>query len=69
LTQFSELVLEQQENVYEIQVATAIAKQNMQASQEQLIDAKECMQESSHYMAKTILALALFLLFFDFLQP
>jgi len=69
LTQFSELVSEQQENVYEIRDATATAKQNMQAGQEQLLHAKERTQESSHYMAKTIFALALFLLFFDFLRP
>jgi hypothetical protein len=68
LSQFAELVAEQQENVFEIRDASASAKQNVESGEEELLKARERTDQSSHYMAKAIFGMALLLLFFNWIR-
>lgn len=68
LSQFAELVAEQQENVYDIRDASASAKQNMDSGEEELLKAREKTDQSSHYMAKAIFAMSFSLLFFNWIR-
>jgi hypothetical protein len=69
LSQFTELVSEQQEDVWEIRDATATAKENVEKGSEELADAKERVQQSKHYMAKSITTMTIVLLFFNWVLP
>jgi len=69
LSRFTDLVAEQQENVLDIRDAAATAKENMDAGQEQLAEAKERTRRSNHYMAKTIAGLGVMLLLLNWLRP
>jgi hypothetical protein len=68
LSQFAELVAEQQEDVFEIRDASASAKQNVESGEEELLKARERTDQSSHYMAKGIFGMALLLLFFNWIR-
>jgi hypothetical protein len=69
LSQFSDLVSEQQEDVWEIHDATISTKENLQKGQENLIDAKERTAASKHYMATAITVMAVMLLILNWLLP
>ena len=69
LSQFSELVVEQQDKFIDIHDSTATAKQNVAQGQEELVDAKERTQQSHHYMAKAIASMGVLLLFFHWVRP
>lgn len=69
LAQFANLVSEQQRDVQDIYSNTKDAKENLDQGQEQLIQAKEQTQASSHWMAKTICAMTLLMLFFHAVRP
>ena len=66
--QFANLVSEQQEDIQDIAHQAQTTKQNMEKGQENLIDATERTKRSKHYMAWTIFALSLTLLFFHTLR-
>jgi len=67
LSQFANLVAEQQEDVWEIHDSAATTKENMQKGQENLHEAKERTVASSHYMAKGIFAMGCLLLLLNWL--
>lgn len=69
ISQFAELLGEQQENIYDIYESTTNTKKNVDAGKDNLVDAKERMRRSNHYMAKSICALSLILLVFHWLRP
>ena len=69
LSQFSELVTEQQADIAMIHETTVRSKQNVVKGQDHLIDAAERVQRSKHYMATLIVILALVLLFFNAIAP
>jgi hypothetical protein len=69
LSQFADLVSEQQEDVWEIHDATISTKENLQKGQENLIDAKERTAASKHYMATAITVMAAMLLILNWLLP
>jgi hypothetical protein len=66
--QFANLVSEQQEDIQDIAHQAQATKQNMEKGQENLIDATERTKRSKHYLAWTIFALSLTLLFFHTLR-
>jgi hypothetical protein len=68
ISQFSNLVSEQQEDIYQIHESAKDAKDNIDKGQESLVDASERTKRSKHYMAYSILALSLTLLLFHFLR-
>jgi len=69
LTQFSELVGEQQEEVLQIHETAKETKDNMDKGQDELVKAAEETNRSNHYMAKGIFALSCLLLLFHWLRP
>lgn len=69
LTQFSDLVSEQQEEVWHIHDSAQTTKDNMNKGQENLVDAAERTYRSKHYKAKAIFALSCLLLLFHWLRP
>jgi hypothetical protein len=69
LSQFANLVVEQQENVWDIHDATVTTKENIQQGKENLEDAKERVAASKHYMASAITAMGILLLLLHWLRP
>jgi hypothetical protein len=69
LSQFANLVVEQQENVWDIHDATVTTKENVQKGKENLEDAKERIAASKHYMATGITAMGILLLLLHWLRP
>jgi hypothetical protein len=69
LTQFSELVSEQQEEVWQIHDSAKTTKDNMEKGQENLVGAAEQTNQSKHYKAKGIFAMSCLLLLFHWLRP
>ena len=69
LSQFSELVTEQQEGVSNIHETTVRSKENVSKGQDHLVDAAERVKKSKHYMATCVTAMALLLLFFNYVSP
>ena len=69
LTQFSELVSEQQEEVWQIHDTAKETKDNMDKGQESLVNAAEATYQSNHYMAKGIFGMGCLLLLFHWLRP
>ena len=69
LSQFSELVSCQQEEVLQIHDAVTTSKENMEKGKEELVDATRRTQQSKHYMASAITAMGVALLFFHWIQP
>eukprot|EP00934_Nitzschia_sp_Nitz4_P008415 Nitzschia sp. Nitz4//scaffold2_size372955//36421//37644//NITZ4_000363-RA/size372955-processed-gene-0.470-mRNA-1//-1//CDS//3329546596//8405//frame0 len=63
--QFSNLVSEQQEEVWDIAKSAEQTKENIDKGQDSLVDATERSKRSKHYMAWTIFGLSLALLFFN----
>lgn len=68
LSQFANLVTEQQEDVWEIHDATVSTKENLQKGQENLMDAAERTASSKHYMATAITAMGVLLLLLNWLR-
>lgn len=66
--QFSNLVSEQQEEIFDIARHAQETKKNMTKGQENLVDATERTKRSKHYLAWTIFGLSLMLLFFHTLR-
>lgn len=69
LSQFANLVSEQQEDVWEIHDATTSTKENLEKGQKNLHDAKARTAASKHYMAKAITAMGVVLLFLNWIKP
>uniref|UniRef100_A0A7S2XQ66 t-SNARE coiled-coil homology domain-containing protein n=1 Tax=Attheya septentrionalis TaxID=420275 RepID=A0A7S2XQ66_9STRA len=69
LSQFSNLVSEQQEEIRLIHDNTAKSKTNMDKGQDNLVDATKRGEKSKHRMATLIFALGLLLLFFNYITP
>jgi t-SNARE complex subunit (syntaxin) len=69
LSQFSNLVSEQQEEIRLIHDNTAKSKTNMDKGQDNLVDATQRGEKSKHRMATLIFALGLLLLFFNYITP
>ena len=69
LTQFSELVSEQQEEVWQIHDTAKETKDNMDKGQDALVNAAEQSYQSNHYMAKGVFAMGCLLLLFHWLRP
>jgi hypothetical protein len=68
ISQFSNLVTEQQEEIWQIHDAAENTKDNMEKGQENLVDAAERTKRSKHYMAWSVFAMAVTLLFFHTLR-
>lgn len=68
LTQFSELVSSQQEDMWEIHQAATTAKENVQKGKENLVDATESTKSSKHYMASAITSMGIVLLIFHWVR-
>jgi t-SNARE complex subunit (syntaxin) len=68
ISQFSNLVSEQQEEIWQIHDSAKETKENMDKGQENLVDAAEKTKRSKHYMAWTIFAMSMTLLFFHTLK-
>jgi hypothetical protein len=68
ISQFSNLVTEQQEEIWQIHDAAENTKDNMEKGQENLVDAAERTKRSKHYMPWSIFAMAVSLLFFHTLR-
>jgi t-SNARE complex subunit (syntaxin) len=69
ISQFANLVSEQQDDVYTIHDAAAEVQQNMSQGQEHLVEAKDRTRSSHHYMAKGILAMTILLLLLHWWRP
>lgn len=69
LSQFSNLLTEQQDHVMEIHETTKESKKNVEDGQDQLVAAKEATVASRHLMAKAIFGSSLMLLFFHWVRP
>ena len=69
LSQFSELVSNQQEEVWQIHDAVKDSKDNVEKGQDQLIDAKERTENSKHFMASAIFGMGVAMLFFHWVRP
>ena len=69
LGQFSNLVTEQQEEVWDIYQATTETKQYMEQGQEQLLDAAARTRASRHWKAQMITGMAMMLLIFHWIRP
>ena len=69
LSQFANLVVEQQDNIHTIYDTTATTRDNLQKGTENLTDAKVRVQSSRHYMASVITGMGVILLIFHWLRP
>jgi molecular chaperone GrpE (heat shock protein) len=67
LSQFADLVSEQQENVWDIRDSAQSTKENVDRGQENLVDARDRTGSSKHYMATGITAMGILLLVLNFL--
>jgi hypothetical protein len=68
ISQFSNLVSDQQEEIWQIHEAAQDTKENITRGQENLVDAADRANSSRHYKATIISFLSLALLFFHFLK-
>jgi hypothetical protein len=68
ISQFSNLVSEQQEEIWQIHDSARETKENIDKGQENLVDAAEKTKRSRHYLAWTIFAMSMTLLFFQTLR-
>lgn len=68
ISQFSNLVSEQQEEILQIHEAAENTKENVAKGQDSLVDAADRANRSRHYKATIIFGLSLALLFFHFLR-
>ncbi len=69
LSQFANLVVEQQDNIHTIYDTTATTHDNIQKGTENLTEAKVRIQSSKHYMASAITGMGVILLIFHWLRP
>ena len=69
LSQFANLVSEQQEEVVAIYDTTVSSKENVSKGQESLVDATERTKRSKHRMATLVWVIAMILLFFNYIVP
>ena len=69
LRQFGDMVAEQQEDIVAIHDQAAKSKKNVQAGQNNLVDAGDRKKKSKHYMATFIASLGLLLLFLNWIIP
>ena len=69
LSQFTNLVVEQQDNIQTIYDTTATTHDNIQKGTENLHEAKVRVQSSKHYMATMIFSMGIILLLFHWLRP
>jgi hypothetical protein len=69
LSQFTNLVAEQQDHIHTIYDTTTVTKDNLQKGTEHLHEAKVRVQSSKHYMATIISGMGIILLLFHWLRP
>merc|ERR1719356_841169 len=69
LSQFTDLITEQQEDIFLIHDQAIKSKENVEKGQDQLVDATSRGEKSRHPMASFIVAMALLLLFFNWITP
>ena len=69
LSQFADLVANQQEDIMQIHDAAEDTKDNIEKGQDKLLDAAEQTQHSNHYMATAITAMGCLLLFVHWIRP
>jgi hypothetical protein len=69
LSQFTDLVTVQQEEVWQIYDNTETSKENMRQGQEQLVNAAQRKNNSKHWMARAIFTMGCVLLVFHLLRP
>mmetsp|Transcript_26376 Transcript_26376/g.40478 ORF Transcript_26376/g.40478 Transcript_26376/m.40478 type:complete len:473 (-) Transcript_26376:1028-2446(-) len=69
LSQFSNLVSEQQQEIHTIHEQAKSSKDNVTKGQNSLVDATERTKQSKHYMATFIAILAVVLMFFNTVSP
>ena len=69
LRQFGDMVAEQQEDIVAINEQAEKSKKNVQAGQDNLVDAGERKKKSKHYMATFIASMGLLLLFLNWITP
>jgi hypothetical protein len=68
ISQFSNLVGEQQENVLHIHDSAKSSKENIEKGQEHLVDATQRKHQSKHWLAWSIFCMSMILLFFNVLR-
>jgi hypothetical protein len=68
ISQFSNLVSEQQEEIWQIHDSAQETKENIDKGQENLVDAAERTKRSRHYLAWAIFAMSMTLLLFQTLR-
>ena len=69
LRQMGDLVSEQQSDVAAIHEQAEKSRANVQAGQDNLVDAGERKKKSGHYMATFIFAMGVLLLFLNWITP
>ncbi len=69
LRQFGDMVAEQQEDIVVIHEQAERSKKNVQAGQDNLVDAGERKKKSKHYMATFIASMGVLLLFLNWITP
>mmetsp|Transcript_4056 Transcript_4056/g.11552 ORF Transcript_4056/g.11552 Transcript_4056/m.11552 type:complete len:530 (+) Transcript_4056:124-1713(+) len=69
LRQFGDMVAEQQEDIVAIHEQAEKSKKNVQAGQDNLVDAGERKKKSKHYMATFIASMGVLLLFLNWITP
>ena len=69
LRQFGDMVADQQEDIVAIHEQAEKSKKNVQAGQDNLVDAGERKKKSKHYMATFIACMGLLLLFLNWITP
>lgn len=69
LSRFTDLITEQQEDIFQIHDQTVKSKENVNAGQDQLVDAANRGEKSKHPMATFIVVMAILLLLFNWITP
>ena len=69
LSRFTDLITEQQEDIFAIHDGAVKSKENVDKGQDNLVDAAERGENSRHPMASFIVLMALLLLFFNWILP
>lgn len=69
LSRFTDLITEQQGEVFAIHEQAVKSKENVDKGQDQLVEAADRGEKSKHPMASFIMAMALLLLFFNWIIP
>eukprot|EP00580_Thalassiosira_gravida_P000781 CAMPEP_0201603990 /NCGR_PEP_ID=MMETSP0492-20130828/4262_1 /ASSEMBLY_ACC=CAM_ASM_000837 /TAXON_ID=420259 /ORGANISM="Thalassiosira gravida, Strain GMp14c1" /LENGTH=228 /DNA_ID=CAMNT_0048067899 /DNA_START=11 /DNA_END=697 /DNA_ORIENTATION=+ len=69
LSRFTDLITEQQEDIFQIHDRALKSKQNVDKGQDQLVDAANRGEKSKHPMATFIVVMALLLLLFNWITP